>query len=1150
MSAMRTAARTRPIETAKIGFLTTALLASTALVSVTTPASATCVATGAVSYDTCASAAAWATDSDVTLSGTAFHDGFIPANFSGPAGPGGSKLTLLTGANLTDNSVFGPGFWGTGVNLTINSGATLNLDGFDATGLAGFDTFASLNGAGTLNISGGRVIFGGSNANSAFSGTVLMPTLSNQLIKIGTGVHTINGSTIAEGELIDASTGGGGLAHSGGTSNIKAIAIGSGTGAASVSTMTGGILNIVGTGGVGVPCNTNCPQLRVGDFFGVGVFNQSGGTINVGAAGVAASLNIGNQSGNGTYAMSGGTLNLGVFGDVNSAGLYAVGRQQSASASHNGQTTTGVFNITGGTVNVNAGELINGDRDAGGAVGVTTNSTINLSGGTLRVRNGANLWLSAFDNGAAIDSTFNLSGTGILEIGDGRLQAGYLGGTGAYAFNLNGGQIRVIDSDLTTTVNANLLGASATTGTQINTNGLNANWNGILSGAGWLVKTGAGTLNLGGVNTYTGGTAMNGGTVFVDAFDDLGAATAGISFNGGTLQTGANFMLTGRTGTMNMAGNGTIDTQAFFEQFSGNLSGAGTLTKIGTGFLFLTGTAAAHTGAVNVNAGFLGADGGNAIGNQSAVTVAGGATFQISGGGPNVETIGSLAGSGSTVIAFGSTLITGANSLSTVYTGTISEGAGVGSLTKVGTGAFTVNNNLTYTGLTTVNGGTMILNGNMADSLLVAAGARFGGNANIAGSVTNLGTLSPGNSPGTINIAGNYAGPGIFDMEVQFNNAGAPVNGTTHDFVNIAGNASGATLINVIPFAPSNAPAATTGNGIELVRVGGTTGAGQFALAAPVFQGAFEYVLAYLPNYNAALDGYFLQSRLNETFFAEGAMFAASQAMMGACFRSEDGLTGDGNGHVGRAWAKVTHGGRETGADTGIVTDQDYTCGSGGIDLRTGGSWRFGVSGGYGDTSSDVTTAAGLGLLEGNGGMIQLHASMYHGPFFANIAAGYGQSNWDYTGPSATTADASLNGFVGSFQVGGLWPMGTGWRVGAIAELNYDGLDCDDDCLLPGTAADVTNLFMKGTVRIDGSMHGGVVLPFLALSVSDGDENTITNGSASFTTDTNAALFGAKAGATIMIGQQTALIVNGGVIEGLNNDVSGWDGTAGVKIFW
>ena len=84
--------------------------------------------------------------------------------------------------------------------------------------------------------------------------------------------------------------------------------------------------------------------------------------------------------------------------------------------------------------------------------------------------------------------------------------------------------------------------------------------------------------------------------VLVDAFNDLGAASAGLSFNGGTLRTGANFVLFGRTGTLNMAGTGTIDTQAFAEQFGGNMSGAGTLTKIGTGSLFLTGSAAGHTG--------------------------------------------------------------------------------------------------------------------------------------------------------------------------------------------------------------------------------------------------------------------------------------------------------------------------------------------------------------------------------------------------------------------------------------------------------------------------------------------------------------------------------------------------------------------------
>ena len=66
------------------------------------------------------------------------------------------------------------------------------------------------------------------------------------------------------------------------------------------------------------------------------------------------------------------------------------------------------------------------------------------------------------------------------------------------------------------------------------------------------------------------------------------------------------------------------------------------------------------------------------------MTVAAGAFLQISGGGPNTETIGSLAGAGTTTIDSDSTLATGGNNASTTYTGTLTEGAGIGSLDKGG----------------------------------------------------------------------------------------------------------------------------------------------------------------------------------------------------------------------------------------------------------------------------------------------------------------------------------------------------------------------------------------------------------------------------------------------------------------------------------
>src|SRR6185503_3891195 len=107
----------------------------------------------------------------------------------------------------------------------------------------------------------------------------------------------------------------------------------------------------------------------------------------------------------------------------------------------------------------------------------------------------------------------------------------------------------------------------------------------------------------------------------------------------------------------------------------------------------------------------------------------------------------------------------------TLWTGTSS---GVGGMTKTGTGTMTVNANLGYAGVTTVNGGKLLVNGTVADSVVVNSGGTFGGNTTINGSLTlNAGGhLAPGNSPGTTHVVGNYIGGGICDAEVQFNNAG------------------------------------------------------------------------------------------------------------------------------------------------------------------------------------------------------------------------------------------------------------------------------------------------------------------------------------------------------------------------------------------
>src|SRR5690606_27804279 len=78
-----------------------------------------------------------------------------------------------------------------------------------------------------------------------------------------------------------------------------------------------------------------------------------------------------------------------------------------------------------------------------------------------------------------------------------------------------------------------------------------------------LVKDMDGTLVLTGTNTYSGGTAINGGTLQIASDANLGAAAGGLSFNGGTRHTTADITSTRAvdlvgTGTFLTAGNTTL----------------------------------------------------------------------------------------------------------------------------------------------------------------------------------------------------------------------------------------------------------------------------------------------------------------------------------------------------------------------------------------------------------------------------------------------------------------------------------------------------------------------------------------------------------------------------------------------------------------
>ena len=168
---------------------------------------------------------------------------------------------------------------------------------------------------------------------------------------------------------------------------------------------------------------------------------------------------------------------------------------------------------------------------------------------------------------------------------------------------------------------------------------------GVISGTGSVTKSGTATLTLTGNSTYTGGTTINAGTFVVSTDANLGAASGGLSFGGGTLQSTASFT---SNRNVTLIGAGTFNTNAATTlTLGGAITGSGSLTKSGTGTLTLTGTST-YTGTTTISAGTLQAGATNAFSSASAHTVT--SVLDLSGFN---QTIGSLAGAGTVTNAGG-----------------------------------------------------------------------------------------------------------------------------------------------------------------------------------------------------------------------------------------------------------------------------------------------------------------------------------------------------------------------------------------------------------------------------------------------------------------------------------------------------------------
>ena len=292
-----------------------------------------------------------------------------------------------------------------------------------------------------------------------------------------------------------------------------------------------------------------------------------------------------------------------------------------------------------------------------------------------------------------------------------------------------------------------------------------------LAGTSGMYKAGAGTLILTGSNTYlnnadhTKDTIIGGGTLQIGNGGTTGDLAGNVSNSanmafyrtdssgyvfGGTISgTGSVDILGGKTiftANHNYTGLTTIDggatlqlgnntstgsivgdvvdngTLAFNRSdtltYAGKIYGTGGVTQAGSGTTVLSGSNT-YSGATNINAGVLSVRADSNLGTGSSI-VFGGGTLQIAGTSAFSSSKGVMLNSTGTINV--------TNSAGATFSGVIGSGGSAG-MYKAGAGTLILTGTNTYTGLTTISGGTLQIGnggttgdlaGNVSDSANMA----------------------------------------------------------------------------------------------------------------------------------------------------------------------------------------------------------------------------------------------------------------------------------------------------------------------------------------------------------------------------------------------------------------------------------------------
>ena len=672
--------------------------------------------------------------------------------------------------------------------VAINSGASVRLGSAAPTFALNLPT-ASVLGTGNLAISGGTIFGGGASiAPSTITSTgdfgVNVGTFSlNGRFTLAGGTLNLGGSRTVSLGRYDTTDAVGGVMQSG----LESLRFLQTTGAPLIS-IENGTLRLVRES---LSSPTAADYVSV--TFGVGSNFAAGAGLAIGDH-VITTMSSGNPFGTTAGAQPIVTVEAGGYFNMSDAtaarspfirSLAGAGTVTSFSSMGN-QTSTLTVNPQGGDLANFSGSIVDGSTLTAVVSGAASPVKLTKSGAGTQVLSGVNNYSGAttvssgllqFSRNSALYNNTPASWTVTNLIVE---------SAATLAFNV-GGADEFTSSDIATLTTLGTLSGGFKSGSKLALDTTNAGgsftYNSVLANpnAGTnilgLRKLGTGILVLDQVNTYTGGTIVEGGGITV--FGNAGLGTGTLVLNAGTvlnadfsrLVVPENFThaITG-TGTVNAtpasgASNAFGFTSSTLTTFAGTINvkpSSASNTRVN--FNGLVGPGA----TVNVDSGATGRFG--LAGTYSRITVNAvgqggdaGAAIRLDGGG--------VFDSACAVNLLGTTSIGGFTGEGTIACA-IADGGNSYSLIKAGNSNLILTGNNTYTGGTSVTGGTLrISNPYLANSSAIVIGAAAKLDLNFdetGGAVTD--------TVDTLTIGGVQQAPGVYGAT----GSGAPVPNDTN----------------------------------------------------------------------------------------------------------------------------------------------------------------------------------------------------------------------------------------------------------------------------------------------------------------------------------------------------------------------------------